>query len=160
MKIARNLTARRPSPAARPLSQQPLPKDRELILIVEDDDQAARALGRILRSWGFITARASNGQRALDFLKNTLVSPSLIFLDLVMPIVDGWRFREAQLRLGCHARVPLIAIAEEPVDELHYASLKASGFLRKPFHVPTLLRLMELIAGDHPLQSRAPGGRA
>lgn len=131
------------------------PGDGGLILIVEDDDQSARALGRILRTQGFVTARATNGQRALEFLRNTLVSPSLIFLDLIMPIVDGWKFREAQLRQGCLTRIPVIAIAEEPVNEEYFGALRVSGFLRKPFHAPTLLRVLDTIMGDP-----SPGGRA
>lgn len=163
MKLAGRMSAMRGGGRVIPAAAMPerTRSERGLILIVEDDDGCARTLGRFLRARGFITARATNGQRALDFLRNTLVSPSLIFLDLLMPIVDGWRFREAQLRQGFLTRVPVIALAEEPVDEEYYGTLRASGFLLKPFHLPTLQRLLDAIVndgGDRELPLGLPGG--
>ena len=58
-----------------------------LILIVDDDDDAAEIYGFVLSAAGFRTARATNGAEGLTLEEE--LSPDLILLDVNMPILDG-----------------------------------------------------------------------
>gem|GEM_PF-441389 len=57
------------------------------ILIVDDDEYFARLLAEELGDEGYTTRRASNGVEAILVLKH--LKPSLIILDIVMPVMDG-----------------------------------------------------------------------
>ena len=65
------------------------------ILLVEDDHALRETLSDVLSEEGYQVACASNGLEALDRLSRDSL-PHLILLDLVMPVMDGWAFRDAQ----------------------------------------------------------------
>ncbi len=64
------------------------------ILIVEDDDNIRDVLARTLEKIGWGVFEASNGLNALEILKKIDIDalPSLILLDLMMPVMDGFQF--------------------------------------------------------------------
>jgi CheY-like chemotaxis protein len=70
--------------------------DKSLILIVEDDAESREVLSELLAKEGYTNTVvcAENGRDALDYLSRSI--PSLIILDLMMPIMSGWEFRERQ----------------------------------------------------------------
>ena len=63
--------------------------------MVEDDADALEALGDLLESHGYGVASAHNGAEALEVLGRSPL-PNLIVLDLLMPTMDGWEFRDCQ----------------------------------------------------------------
>ena len=65
------------------------------ILIVEDDVDLAQLVAETLEIAGYSTAIAANGAEALEHLRMD-ERPDLIMLDLMMPVMDGWKFREEQ----------------------------------------------------------------
>jgi CheY-like chemotaxis protein len=67
------------------------------ILVVDDDPELRETLGELLGEEGYDTRLAENGKRALEFLRRG-GRPSLILLDLMMPEMNGWQFREEQLK--------------------------------------------------------------
>ena len=66
-----------------------------VILVVDDDTNCREALSELLAREGYEVACAKNGRDALDYLSRSI--PSLIILDLKMPVMSGWEFRERQL---------------------------------------------------------------
>jgi CheY-like chemotaxis protein len=62
-------------------------KHDRTVLIIEDDPDCRDILSDLLYGHGYEIACAENGRRALDYLK--LVTPSLILLDLAMPVMNG-----------------------------------------------------------------------
>lgn len=60
------------------------------ILIVEDEEPIAQALGYIVEDCGYMPLIATNGKQALELLKTH--SPALIFVDLMMPRMNGREF--------------------------------------------------------------------
>ena len=70
------------------------------ILIVEDDPDILSSLAEAIREEGFVVETAANGYQALTRLESQL--PDLIFLDLMMPLMDGWKF----LEIGAPAASP------------------------------------------------------
>lgn len=70
-----------------------LEKKNQFILLVDDNNEVREALIWALEYAGYVTVGVKNGQEALNFLeKNSL--PAVIFLDLMMPVLDGMEFRE------------------------------------------------------------------
>jgi CheY-like chemotaxis protein len=61
--------------------------DGKTILIVDDDEYFVKLLSEELGDEGYITKHASNGVEAILVLKH--LKPSLIILDIVMPVMDG-----------------------------------------------------------------------
>lgn len=68
------------------------------LLVVEDNEDIRRSLRDLFMLEGFVVEEASNGREALDRLDSGW-RPSMIVLDLVMPVMDGFEFlRQMQLR--------------------------------------------------------------
>ena len=66
-----------------------LPGGSETILLVEDEEELARAATRILRSLGYFVIRASNGEEAVRILQEADVRIDLVMTDVVMPRLGG-----------------------------------------------------------------------
>jgi CheY-like chemotaxis protein len=83
--------------------------EERCVLIVEDDDGAREALADCLELEGFSVASARNGKEALDYLHRAPL-PKLILLDLFMPVMTGWEFRDAQKRDAAIAHIPVVVV--------------------------------------------------
>jgi CheY-like chemotaxis protein len=79
------------------------------VLIVEDDADVRDMLQTLLRSHGYTTVVAANGRDALAAAEQQ--SPCLILLDLMMPVMSGWEFRERQLADSSIAGVPVVCLS-------------------------------------------------
>ncbi|HET6343273.1 MAG TPA: response regulator, partial [Myxococcota bacterium] len=66
------------------------------ILLVENDRDIQETLRELLTEEGYDVAMANNGQEALTYLRTASRRPDAILLDLMMPVMDGLQFREAQ----------------------------------------------------------------
>jgi PleD family two-component response regulator len=64
-----------------------LPRGDETVLIVDDDPGVLRAHARLISKFGYTVERATGGQEAVDFIKNS--HADIIVLDLLMPGMDG-----------------------------------------------------------------------
>jgi two-component system response regulator MprA len=112
------------------------------VLVVEDDEAISEALVGVLRDAGHDAQGVPDGRRALEFLSGG-VKPCVILLDLAMPGMDGWRFREEQLRNEELARIPVIVCTADALAEQRSRDLKAAGWLRKPLDPEHLLKVIE-----------------
>ena len=110
----------------------------EQILIVEDDDETAAAVEAYLSLQGFTVATAANGQEAIDRLRGGL-RPSLILLDLYMPVKDGSAFRAEQLADPELARIPVVVFSGGANLRDLAAGLGVPEYLAKPVDVDRLL---------------------
>src|SRR6202171_6387238 len=61
-----------------------------VVLVVDDDPDILQTLALCLSTEGYGVVMASNGQEALEVLKQQ--KPACILLDLMMPVMDGWQF--------------------------------------------------------------------
>ena len=62
--------------------------------------------------------------------------PDVILLDLMLPVMDGWAFREAQLKLDAPARdVPVIVVSATREFEVRTHELQAAAAISKPFEL-------------------------
>jgi CheY-like chemotaxis protein len=118
----------------------------KLILIVEDDRDVARLLAEILEAEGYCTAVAANGCEALNHLR-TNGHPDLILLDMMMPVMDGWTFREEQRKLPALASIPVLTVTADGDARGKAASIQAAGYIAKPLQIDNLLDEVERICG-------------
>lgn len=107
-----------------------------LLMVVDDDDELREALALALRTRGFRTVEKADGQAALDYLRHD-ERPDLILLDLVMPEMDGWEFRDEQLRDAELADIPVVALSAD--ESAKARAVHATAFVRKPVSPPALL---------------------
>jgi len=107
---------------------------------VEDDESIALAMAELLRDEGYSVITAANGREALESLASH--SPSMIFLDMKMPIMDGWAFAAAyRAQPGVHA--PLIVLTAARDAGKRAAEIQAQAFLAKPFAIEDVLDLVQ-----------------
>ena len=108
------------------------------VLVVEDDFDLRDALVPILEYEGHRVVSAANGKEALERL-HAMAPPSLILLDLMMPVMSGEEFRAEQLRDPALASIPVVIVSAHASAEDRARRLGAAGCVRKPFEVDDLL---------------------
>jgi len=80
------------------------------VLLVEDDLPIRDSLGEALTEEGFDVSTAGNGAEALERLRSGRL-PSVIVLDLMMPVMDGWDFRQEQLGDPALRDIPVVVVS-------------------------------------------------
>ena len=109
------------------------------ILVIDDDPGILAMLRDLLESEGLIVRTASNGEEALDALSE--MAPSLILLDMRMPVLDGWGFAE---RYRAQALpYPIVVMTAAESAKRWAEEIGATGYIAKPFDVNELLQTIE-----------------
>lgn len=80
---------------------------QKTVLIVYDNKLNRAILCKILQSAGYNTMEAENGQTALDILHDKSSDISLILLDIIMPVMDGYTFLSEMNRKVLSKQFPL-----------------------------------------------------
>jgi CheY-like chemotaxis protein len=112
-----------------------------LVLVVDDDIDIREALAEVLEDAGYRVAAAANGAEAWEYLHSRPL-PSLILLDLLMPVMTGPEFLTQLLASERLARIPTIVMTASPQWNLH-ADLP---MLTKPMRTDQLLATIGKIA--------------
>ena len=115
------------------------------VLVVEDVDTTRQRLVDTLRRNGFRVEEAHDGHEALQ--KVSARRFDAILLDLVLPHVDGWQFRETQLRHPELATIPTIVVTVRPLREADRYALRADHVVHKPFEDGDLLAAVRRACG-------------
>ena len=124
-----------------PEEARPAP-DKRSILIVEDDPDLREALSEVLRDEGYSVAMAADGREALDCLRRPW-RPSLILLDLTMPVMNGWQFRAEQRQDPALSAIPVVVLSAGDHLAEQMRPLGITDYVRKPIELKYLLRLIE-----------------
>lgn len=107
------------------------------ILIVDDHEDIRETLSDVLEFVGYQVATAVNGLDALRYLRNH-PPPCLILLDLTMPVMNGWDFRQQQMQDPQLAGIPVVVVSgTNPV--YNPIPLEAVHTFVKPVDIPALL---------------------
>ena len=112
------------------------------VLIIDDDSDARRALQELLELHGYEVAAAADGGEALACLRGGF-APCLILLDLRMPRMDGWQFREAQLLDPELKTLPVVVFSGDAEEEAAAEELGLQHFLRKPLDFAALISALD-----------------
>ena len=112
------------------------------ILLVDDNSDILEVIRVILETEGYRVATASNGAEALARLREGL-DPQLIILDLTMPVMDGWEFRDRQLADPALRDIPtIIYSAVASVRRESVGALRVVGAFDKGADLSAMLRLV------------------
>lgn len=112
------------------------------ILIIEDNETISQLLGETLQELGYEIDFAFNGKEGIDHLINH-VPPDLILLDLFLPIMNGTEFRSRQLQIPELANIPIVVMSGDSYVKQRCAPLHIKHFLKKPFEMEDLIRVIE-----------------
>jgi len=110
------------------------------ILLVDDDRDQRESLAEVLEQEGYRVSQATNGEAALAALRGG-VAPAVIVLDMIMPVMNGWQFCEAQRADPALARIPVVVMTA--AADLTRSKIEAAQILSKPL---TTKRLLAAIA--------------
>ena len=117
-----------------PRDPAPAPEQAEgpgCVLIVDDNDGVRALFEGWLKAAHFDVMGASGGAEGLRLLRaNPRIR--LVVLDLMMPEMDGWRFRHEQRLDPKLADVPTVIVSGAPIADVVHDQLAAAGYLRKP----------------------------
>ncbi len=111
------------------------------ILVVDDDIDIRDAMCLVLQHSGYRTLSAANGAEALRALGDG-ASVDLILLDRMMPVMDGWGFRNAQRDGPAFADIPVVVLTGDGRASAKAEAIGAAGYLKKPLDLDDLLAVV------------------
>ena len=111
------------------------------VLLVDDEPRMRKVFSRSLRGAGFDVVVADDGPDGLDKLRNDS-SIGLVLLDLNMPGMDGWQFRDEQRADPRLRDVPTVVVTGEPMGRIISEPLHASQYLLKPVGLDHLISVV------------------
>lgn len=112
------------------------------ILVVDDDRGVQHLIQMALEEEGYIVQVADDGSVALQTLATqtqAATPPDLIVLDYMMPRMDGATFVHESEQQGLRDSIPILLLTAAGQVKQLAASLKAEGYLSKPFEMDVLL---------------------
>ena len=118
-----------------------MPAREKSILVVDDDPAICDVLVTWLEQEDYTVRCAANGREALEQVAEH--KPSLILVDLMMPVMDGYTFLSHLRQDSSTQDIPVIVLsadryADERLQELHY-----DAYLPKPFDLFRVSQLIE-----------------
>jgi CheY-like chemotaxis protein len=113
---------------------------KPLVMVVDDDEDIRELLKVLLESDDYRVVCAGNGRTAWEYMSSG-EQPSLILLDLMMPIMDGEQFIK-MTQTGPFASVPIVVMSGNKLDTRKLQELHANSCLVKPIELDDLLTLV------------------
>ena len=124
-------------------------KDRQMILVVDDDPNIAQLVKLYLEKEGFDVSVQTRGDDAVAaFQKNP---PSLMILDIMLPGMDGWQVCRA-IRQTSNIPIIMLTAKDETFDKVLGLELGADDYVTKPFEGKELVARVKAV-----LRRTAPG---
>lgn len=102
-------------------------------LIIDDSATVVAALRRILRSAGYVTREAGDAEQGLAMIAED--KPDLIFLDIVLPGMNGFSALRTIRKKPATQQIPVIMISgnEHATEQFYADRIGADDFMKKPF---------------------------
>ncbi len=116
------------------------PRDgiRRLVLIVDDEHVNRRLLGKIIEK-DYDVIYAENGEEAMEQIRKREKTLSMILLDLIMPVMDGYEVLALLHDDPNLSRIPVIVLTSERSAEVKSLQLGAADFIPKPYDMPEVI---------------------
>lgn len=117
------------------------------ILVVEDDSHLCGMIQMLFEGEGYQVSTAGNGQEALDFIQRQKNPPDLIISDVMMPVMDGFRFCETLRKEDRFKKIPFIFLTSlsQWDKRLKAYNVGADDYLLKPFNTEELLLRVKIL---------------
>lgn len=131
------ITLGTPAPPSRVLTHQPL------IVCIDDSFQVCQAVHHILTPAGYRFTSIQDSMQALPTLIE--LKPSLIFLDLMMPVANGYEICVQVRRVSVLKDIPIVILTGKDgiVDRVRAKIAGASDYLAKPVEADKLLAVAQ-----------------
>jgi DNA-binding response OmpR family regulator len=129
------------------------------VLIIDDSPTVVAVLRKTLRSAGYETREALDAEHGLALLAQD--PPELIFLDIILPGMNGFNALRAIRKMPAWQHIPVIMISgNEHATEQFYANrIGADDFMKKPFSRHEIFARIEMML-DAELVPRRKGDAA
>jgi CheY-like chemotaxis protein len=121
------------------------PSPQKHFLVIEDDDDSREAFCALIQITGNLAVGVENGARALDYLR-CHAAPDAILLDMRMPVMDGWEFRQIQCSDPELRSIPVLVISAEDRFRSRTLATGVAGFISKPIDPDELIGALEVLA--------------
>ncbi len=108
------------------------------ILIVDDEAINRKILGHIV-SRQYDVLYAENGKEALEIVREQGSMISLVLLDLLMPVMDGFELLGILHKDPEYKRIPVIVLTSDKSAEVRSLQLGAADFIPKPYDLPDVI---------------------
>ena len=122
-------------------------------LVVDDDPDVRVMLETYLELEGFDVLTASNGLDALQRLRD--VRPSVILLDLMMPVMDGVEFRRQQQGQPVLRDIPVVCLSARHDAQQTASRLGVTDCLAKPLDLQALISVVRRHCPEPPAAGTA-----
>jgi CheY-like chemotaxis protein len=86
----------------------------KIVMVIDDDEDVREVLRDFIEDIGYRPVVAANGQEGLDAIRKLDEPPCVILLDLMMPVMDGWRFLEVVAGDADLASIPVVISTSAP----------------------------------------------
>ena len=116
----------------------------QFVLIVDDDPDLLDVTSFVIEGEGVAVETAKHGEEALALLRTGRL-PTLVLLDLMMPVMNGWEFLAAIAKDPLFRAIPIVVLTASEHEQIP----GAKDVLSKPMDLTELLRIVEhYVRGD------------
>ncbi|MCG8362746.1 MAG: response regulator [Pseudanabaenales cyanobacterium] len=135
------------------LSHKTLPRKTiscgDTVLYIDDSPTDSQAMAQIIEGAGYRYVNIADPLQALPQLLE--IQPKLIFLDLVMPIANGYELCAQIRRISVFQETPIVIVTNNDgiADRVRAKVVGASGFLGKPIKQQRVLKVLKKYLQDH-----------
>jgi len=114
------------------------------VLLIEDNEQNRYLLTFLLEQSGYQVRAVANGPSGIEAARALL--PSLILLDIQLPLMDGYAVARALRQSEALRATPIIAVTSYamPGDREKALAAGCTGYIEKPINPETFIAEMEL----------------
>ncbi len=116
------------------------------ILTIDDSAMIRAVLTNFIKKSGHDGIEARDGSEGISIY--TKEKPDLVFLDLLMPGIDGFKTLEEIKKINPEAKVVVVSSLKEPSDEKKAKDLKANDYITKPFSKDQIEQIIKKYVGD------------
>ncbi len=113
------------------------------IFIVEDDKAISQSLSFVLQDEGYEVKTAENGIIALNLLYENVFKPSLILLDMTMPVMSGPEFCQTLKNNCLYSSIPIVIMSAYDDIPKKFPEISAEAYLVKPFNIEEMFSIIE-----------------
>ncbi len=124
------------------------------VLVVDDEFGISELLEAIITDEGYSVVTAMNGKHAMEVLAQEPVD--LIFLDFMMPVMDGAAMLNAMAADPTLRQIPVVMMSSMPEATIAERCTGYIDFMRKPFRLAQIVRLTQQLLGKGDSEAADP----
>jgi two-component system cell cycle sensor histidine kinase/response regulator CckA len=132
------------------VQQEPVPRGKEKILVVEDEEQVLRIIREVLEGQGYTVLSASNGEEALELATDHGAEIRLLLTDVVMPQMSGRELAERLITMLPELKCLYMSGYTDDAIVRHGLQEDTLNFIQKPFDSVSVARKVREVLDSQP----------